>query len=101
MRVSRDMTDKYPDLLSTLSLLVARHANTDGPNLESFMLDSEIVAIDPVTGDFRTFQELSYRSRKDVELGQIKVRVGVYAFDLMFLNGEVSEDEPLRACTPR
>lgn len=57
--------------------------------LTSFMIDSEIVAIDPVTGAFRTFQELSYRSRKDVELGNIKIRVGIFAFDLMLLNGKV------------
>jgi DNA ligase 1 len=48
------------------------------------------VAIDPATGALKTFQELSYRSRKDVEMGDIKVRVGIYAFDLMYLNGEVN-----------
>lgn len=30
------------------------------------------------------------RSKKDVELGDIKVRVGIFCFDLMFLNDEVS-----------
>lgn len=65
-----------------------RESTTDKP-LTDFIIDCEIVAIDPATGALRTFQELSYRSRKDVEMGDIKVRVGIFAFDLMFLNGEV------------
>lgn len=81
---------------------------TDTP-LRNFIIDCEVVAIDPKTGAFKTFQELSCssgvtmtgfaadtvsltdRSKKDVELGDIKVRVGIYCFDLMFLNDEVRE----------
>ncbi|GAA5991741.1 hypothetical protein JCM11641_004849 [Rhodosporidiobolus odoratus] len=64
--------------------------------LRNFVLDSEVVAIDPQTGAFKTFQELSYRSKKDVELGDIKVRVGIFAFDLMYLNDESLLSTPLR-----
>lgn len=64
--------------------------------LTSFIIDAEIVAIDPITGAFKSFQELSYRSRKDVEVGDIKIRVGVYAFDLMYLNGRDLLSEPFR-----
>lgn len=67
---------------------MARESTGENP-LTSFIIDSEICAIDPVTGALRSFQELSYRSRKDVELGEVKIRVGVFAFDLMFLNGVV------------
>ena len=49
-----------------------RESATDKP-LANFIIDCEIVAIDPDTGGLRTFQELSYRSRKDVEMGDIKV----------------------------
>lgn len=52
----------------------------------SFILDSEIVAIDPTTGDLKSFQDLSSRSRKDVKLAEIKVSVCVFAFDLLYFN---------------
>ena len=59
------------------------------PSLQSCIIDSEIVAIDPANGRLKTFQELSNRARKDVLIQDVKVTVGVYAFDLMYLNGEV------------
>lgn len=61
----------------------------EGP-ITSFIIDAEIVAIDPLTSAFRSFQELSYRSKKEVSLEEVKIRVGVYGFDLMLLNGRVS-----------
>ncbi|GAA6028008.1 hypothetical protein JCM8097_001827 [Rhodosporidiobolus ruineniae] len=90
-----DMSDKYPDIVATMAAMVARSASTDTP-LRNFVLDAEVVAIDPVTGAFKTFQELSYRSKKDVELGDIKVRVGIFAFDLMLLNDESLLSSPFR-----
>lgn len=57
--------------------------------VQSFILDSEIVAIDPTDGSLRTFQELSNRARRDVKVDDIKVPVCVFAFDLMYLNEEV------------
>lgn len=59
------------------------------PSLQSFIIDSEIVAIDPVDGSLKTFQELSNRARKDVQIQDVKVAVGIYAFDLMYFNEEV------------
>lgn len=35
------------------------------------------------------FQELSKRKRKDVKVEDIQVRVCLFAFDLLYLNGEV------------
>ncbi len=58
--------------------------------ITSFIMDAEIVAIDPTSGGLKTFQELSNRSRKDVNLKDIRVSVCVFAFDLMFINEEVS-----------
>ena len=58
--------------------------------LQSFIIDTEIVAIDNADGSLRTFQELSGRARKDVRLEDIKIQVCVFAFDLMFLNDEVN-----------
>lgn len=38
------------------------------------------------------FQELSKRKRKDVKVEDIQVRVCLFAFDLLYLNGEVCSD---------
>jgi DNA ligase-1 len=61
----------------------------DQPRLQSFIIDSEIVAIDPADGGLKSFQELSNRARKDVEMGDVKISVCVFAFDLMYLDNEV------------
>ena len=60
------------------------------PQTESFIIDAEVVAVDPATGALKTFQELSNRARKDVKLDEVKVSVCVFAFDIMFLDGQVS-----------
>ena len=56
----------------------------------SFVLDAEAVAIDHTTGKLMPFQELSRRKRKDVKVEDIQIRVCLFAFDLLYLNGEVS-----------
>ncbi|BGO90108.1 hypothetical protein NBRC10512_004046 [Rhodotorula toruloides] len=91
-----DMTEKYPDIGGTILGILARAEMSETP-LRNFVIDCEVVAIDPKTGAFKTFQELSYRSKKDVELGDIKVRVGIYCFDLMFLNDESLLSRPFRS----
>lgn len=53
------------------------------------MFDAEAVAIDRTTGKLMPFQELSKRKRKDVKVEDIQVRVCLFAFDLLYLNGEV------------
>ncbi len=58
--------------------------------LESFIVDAEAVAVDPVTGDLRSFQELAGRARKDVQIAEVKVAVCLFLFDMMLLNGVVS-----------
>ena len=55
----------------------------------SFIMDSEIVAINPVDGTLKSFQELSNRPRKDVLLKDASIPVGVFAFDLIYLDGQV------------
>ncbi|KWU43593.1 ATP-dependent DNA ligase, partial [Rhodotorula sp. JG-1b] len=90
-----DMSEKYPDIGGTILGIVQRAEATE-TRLRNFVIDCEVVAIDPVSGAFKTFQELSYRSKKDVELGDIKVRVGIFCFDLMFLNDESLLSTPFR-----
>lgn len=75
------MTDKYPDLVKLVPEI-------RGDGVSSFILEGEVVAVDRETGDLRTFQTLTNRARKDVDIGSIKVDVCLFAFDLMYLNGE-------------
>ena len=40
-------------------------------------------------------QVLSTRARKDVKVADIKVQVCLYAFDCLYLNGDILCDKPL------
>ncbi|THH19950.1 hypothetical protein EW146_g1305 [Bondarzewia mesenterica] len=86
-----DMTDKYPDVSSLVHHILSKSSQTT-----SFIIDSEIVAIDPNDGSIKSFQKLSNRPRKDVQLHEIKVSVCVFAFDLMYLNGQILLEMPFR-----
>ena len=56
---------------------------------KSFVFDAEAVAIDRTTGKLLPFQELSRRKRKDVKVEDITVKVCLFGFDLIYLNGQV------------
>jgi DNA ligase-1 len=57
--------------------------------IRSFIIDSEIVAVNSTDGTLKSFQDLSNRARKDVAISDVKIAVAVFAFDIMYLNGEV------------
>lgn len=57
--------------------------------VKSFVIDAEAVAYDLETKKLLPFQDLSRRKRKDVRTEDITVRVHLFAFDLLYLNGEV------------
>ncbi|KAH8661475.1 putative DNA ligase I [Tricladium varicosporioides] len=83
------MTDKYPDLVALIPKI-------RGDGVSSFIMEGEVVAVDLESGDLKTFQTLTNRARKDVDIGSIKVNVCMFAFDLMYLNGEGLLDRPFR-----
>ncbi|KPI37597.1 DNA ligase 3 [Cyphellophora attinorum] len=83
------MTDKYPDL-------VALVPDIRGDGVSSFILEGEVVAVDQSSGDLKTFQTLTNRARKDVDINTIQVEVCLFAFDLMYLNGQSLLDRPFR-----
>lgn len=111
-RNSEDMSAKYPDLfeqlpkvcISDLYRFVVQDALVNVKLLDqsildfqaiksgtdSFVLDCEAVAFDRETDKLLPFQELSKRKRKDVKVEDVKVKVCLFAFDLLYLNGEVS-----------
>ena len=83
------MTEKYPDLVALVPDI-----RDDG--VSSFILEGEVVAVDRATSELKTFQTLTNRAKKDVDIGSIKVDVCLFAFDLMYLNGEELLDRPFR-----
>ncbi|EAS35439.3 DNA ligase I, ATP-dependent (dnl1) [Coccidioides immitis RS] len=79
-RNSEDLSKKYPDVLDKLESWVQ-------PGTKSFVLDCETVAWDLENKKVLPFQQLMTRKRKDVKAEDIKVRVCIFAFDILFLNG--------------
>lgn len=63
-------------------------------DVESFVMDAEVVAYNRETGRLLPFQVLSTRKKK--EDGTPEVPVIVQGFDLMFLNGKSLMDTPFR-----
>ncbi|KAK6342687.1 hypothetical protein TWF718_008080 [Orbilia javanica] len=84
-----NMTAKYPDLVALIPSI-------RGPNVTTFIMEGEVVAINSDTGDLKTFQTLASRGRKDVTIGTVQVNVCMFAFDLMQLNGEELLGKPFR-----
>jgi ATP-dependent DNA ligase len=74
------MTNKYPDLVA----LIPRIRN---PGIESFIMEGEVVPVDS-SGQIKPFQTLSSRGKR-ITINEVKVKVCLYAFDLMYLNGQV------------
>ena len=90
-RNSENMSVKYPDLVEQIPRCIQ-------PSVKSFVLDAEAAAwkkaeLNPDTGlvepaKLLPFQELSRRKRKDVKAEDIKIKVKLFGFDLLYLNGE-------------
>eukprot|EP00158_Paraphelidium_tribonemae_P006812 Partr_v1_DN27983_c0_g1_i1_m11704 putative DNA ligase len=80
-RNQENMSEKYPDIVEHVKSAPKAH-------VKSFVLDAEAVAWDREEGKILPFQVLSTRKRKDVATADIKVQVCVFAFDMLYLNGE-------------
>lgn len=101
-RNGEDATERYPDVVGDLPLLLA-------PGTRSVVLDAEAVAFDREAKRLLPFQVLSTRGRKGVKLEDVQVRVCLFAFDCLEIDGVSMLDEPLtarraalrRAVTPR
>ncbi|GAM83218.1 hypothetical protein ANO11243_012040 [Dothideomycetidae sp. 11243] len=83
------MTEKYPDLVALVPQI-------RGEGVNSFIIEGEVVAVDRESGELKPFQILANRARKDVVIQSVKVDVCLFAFDLMYLNGEELLDRPFR-----
>ncbi|EPX74815.1 ATP-dependent DNA ligase Cdc17 [Schizosaccharomyces octosporus yFS286] len=86
-RNSEDMSVRYPDIMASVP-------KWRKPEAKSFILDCEAIAWDKEENRILPFQKLATRKRKDVKLEEIKVRAGLFAFDILYLNGQSLLDAP-------
>jgi len=84
-----NITHQYPDVVElTVKHVKAREA----------IIEGEIVAYDPDTGELKPFQLLMQRKRKhDVHIAVKEVPVKVFLFDLLYADGEDYTVKPLPA----
>ncbi|CBZ49835.1 DNA ligase (Polydeoxyribonucleotide synthase [ATP])(Lig(Tk)), related [Neospora caninum Liverpool] len=85
-----EITQKYPDIIDMF--LSSLQDTTD-----ECILDGEVVAYDVENGTILPFQTLTRRKRKGVDKDGIEVRVALFLFDCMRLNGECLLGKTLEA----
>ncbi|MFP3201856.1 MAG: ATP-dependent DNA ligase [Sulfolobus sp.] len=82
-----NISKQYPDVVEYVK---------DYINANEAIIEGEIVAIDPESGEIRPFQELMHRKRKnDINEAIKEYPVNVYLFDLMYYEGEDYTVKPL------
>lgn len=82
-----NITHQYPDVVQRISSSLKAN---------SAIIEGEIVAYDPDTGELRPFQDLMHRRRKyDVHVAIKEYPVKLFLFDLLYLNGEDYTVKPL------
>jgi len=89
-RNSENMTEKYPDAIEAVKESLSE-------DVESCIIDAEMVAWDQEKKVILPFQALSTRGRKNIKIEDIKVNVCLFAFDCMLCNGVPLVKETLEA----
>lgn len=75
-----NITEQYPEIVEAVKEYI---------NAKEAIVEGEIVAIDPETGEMRPFQELMRRKRKyEIERYVEEVPVKVFLFDILYRDGE-------------
>jgi DNA ligase-1 len=74
------VSPQFPDVVEMLDA---------GLGPREAILEGEVVAADPATGDLRPFQEVMYRRRKHgIAEAMTEVPVSMFCFDLLYADGE-------------
>ena len=74
------MSQAYPDVLEIIREVAS------SSSLINFILDAELVAYDIDQNIILPFQTLTQRSRKHVNEKDLKTKIAVMAFDMIYLN---------------
>jgi len=96
-RSLEDVTPMFPDLVQSIISVIKIKPSSLYPLPSSFILDGEVVAIDPKTGRVLPFQTMITRKRKygiQEKLADVPVRYMV--FDILYLNGKSLMEEPFQ-----
>ena len=91
-----DMTETYPDIVEFINNFIKESAEKNNKQLSSFILDCEMVAFDKKNNKILPFQQLTTRSRKNVDLASITIHVCMFCFDILLLNDEILINKTLR-----
>lgn len=81
-----NMTETFPDIVEYVKQFI--HKSNEQQQITSFIIDCEMVAFDKVNNKILPFQQLTTRSRKNVDISQITIHVCMFVFDILYLNGE-------------
>jgi DNA ligase-1 len=74
------VAEQFPDVIELLD---------EGLGPREAILEGEVVAADPVSGDLRPFQEVMFRRRKHgIAEAVVDVPVSLFCFDLLYADGE-------------
>lgn len=85
-RNMESMTDQYPEIIKSLENL----------NVESIILDSEVIGYDEKRDKYLSYQDTMKRRRKyDVEAYSKDIPVRAMCFDVLYLNGEDLTKKPI------
>ncbi len=82
-----NITHQYPDVVNYAKKYIKAN---------EAIVEGEIVAYDPETGELKPFQELMHRKRKhDIHVAIKEYPVKVFLFDLLYVDGEDYTNKPL------
>jgi len=81
-----NITEQYPDAVE----LIKKHVKP-----KQAIIEAEIVAIDPDTGEMKPFQELMHRRRKyGIKQAMEEYPVSLHAFDVLYIDGKDLTQKP-------
>lgn len=80
------ITDQYPDAVELIE---------NGIRTQTAILECEVVAVDPHTGELQAFQELMHRRRKyGIDAAIADYPAALFAFDVLYADGKDLTREP-------
>ena len=81
-----NITDQYPDGVKYIREYV---------RAEEVIVEAEAVAVDPISGEMKPFQELMHRRRKyGIQEAMEKYPITLFMFDVLFIDGKDLTQQP-------